>query len=244
MDQRRPFEIKYPPKKKGAHRWVWDMRRDGLRCIDDIRVFEGFAGAYVMPGEYQARLSIDDVEETVPLTLVADRRVDASPNAFAEVEQRIDELTTMMNELIDGIAAVRTTRSQIEKLVAAHPDAAALQQPGTSAIERLTAWEIVDARCLHDLLELVADLRCLAMHFDQLFVLVAEDELERAVLIGLKSGALLQLVAKGRVVERRHRRQHVPGKNELALDASDARQHFERGAEIVGLNLVQPRVSS
>ncbi len=47
----------------------------------------------------------------------------------------------MMNELIDGIAAVRTTRSQLEKLVAAHPDAAALQQPGTSAIERLTAWE-------------------------------------------------------------------------------------------------------
>ena len=32
-------------------------------------------------------------------------------------------------------------QSQLDELVAADPDAAALQQPGTSALERFTAWE-------------------------------------------------------------------------------------------------------
>lgn len=141
MDQRLPFEVEYPPKEQGANKWVWDLRRDGLNCIDDIRLFEGFAGAYVMPGSYQARVSIGDAEETVTLTLVADRRVEASSSDFAEVEERIAEMTALMNELLDGIAAIRKSRGQIETLMADFPAAESLQQSGKSAVERVTAWE-------------------------------------------------------------------------------------------------------
>ncbi len=91
MDQRLPFEVEYPPKEQGANRWVWDLRRDGLHCIDDIRLFEGFAGAYVMPGTYQARISIDDAEDTAILTVAADRRIEVSSSDFADVENRIDD---------------------------------------------------------------------------------------------------------------------------------------------------------
>ena len=140
-DQRLPLEVTYPPKEKGANKWVWDMRRDGLHCIDDVRLFEGFAGAYIMPGTYTASVSIGDAESTAELTLVADRRVVASATQFAEVEQRIDEMTALMNELLDGLAAIRKSRAQIEALLADHPDAESLQVPGNSAVERLTAWE-------------------------------------------------------------------------------------------------------
>jgi photosystem II stability/assembly factor-like uncharacterized protein len=140
-DQRLPFEVKYPPKEQGANKWTWDMRRDGLHCIDDIRLFEGFAGAYVVPGNYQARISVGDVEDTVTLTLVADRRVEASESDFGQVEQRIAEITALMNELLDGLAAIRKSRAQIEALMSDFPDAQALQDPGSSAIGRLTAWE-------------------------------------------------------------------------------------------------------
>jgi hypothetical protein len=141
MDQRLPFEVSYPPKKQGANRWVWDMRRDGLRCIDDIRLFEGFAGPYVMPGTYKARVMVGDAENTAELTLVADRRVEASAAEFAEVDRYVSEMTTLLNELLDGLAAIRRSRGQIEALVAAYPDAAALLEAGESAHERLTAWE-------------------------------------------------------------------------------------------------------
>jgi len=140
-DQRLPFEVSYPPKKQGANRWVWDMRRDGLRCIDDIRLFEGFAGAYVMPGTYRARVMIGDVEDTVELTLVADRRVEASAAEFAEVDRYVSEMTMLMNELLDGLTSIRGSREQIQALLAGYPDAEALREAGESAIERLTAWE-------------------------------------------------------------------------------------------------------
>ena len=141
MDQRIPFEVSYPPNKQGASRWVWDMRREGLHCIDDIRLFEGFAGPYVMPGTYRARVMIGDVEDTTELTLVADRRVEATAAEFAEVDRYVSEMTTLMNELLDGLASIRGSREQIEALLATYPDAEALQEAGTSAIERLTAWE-------------------------------------------------------------------------------------------------------
>ena len=141
MDQRLPYEIEYPRKERGANKWVWNMRRDGLRCIDEIRVFEGFAGAYVIPGNYQARISVGEVEDTVSLELIADRRVEASANEFAEVEQRIAESTTLMNDLLENIVTIRKSRSQTEALLGDFPDTDALQQPGKAAVERLTEWE-------------------------------------------------------------------------------------------------------
>jgi hypothetical protein len=141
MDQRIPFEVSYPTKKQGANRWVWDMRRDGLQCIDDIRLFEGFAGPYVMPGAYKARVMIGDFEDTAELTLVADRRVEASAAEFAEVDQYVSEMTALLNEMLEGLEAIRGSRDQIEALLARHPDAEALHTAGNSAVERLTAWE-------------------------------------------------------------------------------------------------------
>ena len=77
-----PFEVEYPPIEKGANQWVWDMRRGGLHCIDDINIFEGFGGAFVPPGRYTAKVSIGDFEDTAELTLVADRRVGCERRRF------------------------------------------------------------------------------------------------------------------------------------------------------------------
>ena len=140
-DQRLPFEVEYPPEEPGANKWVWDLRRDGLHCIDDIRLFEGFAGAYVLPGTYRARVSIGDAEDTATFTVVADRRVEANSSELTELEDRIDEMTVLMNELLDGLAAIRKSRTQIEALMTDYPNAEALQQSGESAVARLTDWE-------------------------------------------------------------------------------------------------------
>ena len=141
MDQRIPFKVKYPAKAQGANQWVWNLRRDGLHCIDDIRLFEGFAGAYVLPGTYTAKVSIGDFEDATTLTLLPDRRVPASAAEFAGVEARIVEMTNMMNQMLHGIEDLRKSREQINALLADHPGADDLQQIGNSAVERLTAWE-------------------------------------------------------------------------------------------------------
>ncbi len=141
MDQRLPFTVRYPKKRKGANRWVWDLRRDGLNCIDDIKIFEGFGGAYVPPGAYIATVKIGDAEASTELTLVADRRVEATEAQFDEVERNVSTLAGMLNEMLDGLAALRTSRDQIEALLSDYPDAEDLQAAGSSAVERLSTWE-------------------------------------------------------------------------------------------------------
>jgi hypothetical protein len=86
-------------------------------------------------------VSVGDLEDTVELTLVADRRVDASAEDFELVESKIVAITSLIDELIDGVAAIRKSRAEIEALMKDHESAAPLQEAGGRAVERLSAWE-------------------------------------------------------------------------------------------------------
>jgi len=141
MDQRLPFEVSFPSKQKGANTWVWDLRRQGLDCIPDIRLFEGFSGAYVSPGVYRARISVGEEAAEAELVLVADRRVEATAAEFAELDRYIVETTTLLNQILEGIAAVRKSRGQIQVLLGDFPQSGALREIGRSAIDRLSDWE-------------------------------------------------------------------------------------------------------
>jgi hypothetical protein len=141
MDQRLPFDVEYPTAEQGANRWVWDLRSNGLDCIDDVALFEGFGGAYVPPGRYTATVRVGDDADTAELVLVADRRVDATAEQFREVSAVVADLTGMLNEILGGIASIRKSRDELEALLADHPDAEALQVAGKSAISRLSEWE-------------------------------------------------------------------------------------------------------
>ena len=72
-----------------------------------------------MPGTYHALITIGDAEDAATLTLVADRRVVADQAEFDEVDSRIVQMTNTMNEILDNIAAVRTSRAQVESLLGA-----------------------------------------------------------------------------------------------------------------------------
>ena len=117
------------------------MRRDNLRCIDDIKIFEGFGGAYVKSGNYQVKVSIGDFGETIDLTLRPDRRIDTGRDQFDQVESNIVAITQLLNEMIDALAAARRSRTDLRKMLEDHPDAALLNEAGSRAIESLDEWE-------------------------------------------------------------------------------------------------------
>jgi hypothetical protein len=141
MDQRLPFTDQYPTRKAGLNQWTWDMRRNGLHCIDDIRLFAGFDGATVIPGEYRVRIAIGGVEGTAGLTLLPDPRVEATATDYAFLDTKIRETTDLLNGLFDRLQATRQAREQIEALLKDHANAQALREAAESAIQRLTDWE-------------------------------------------------------------------------------------------------------
>ncbi len=65
-------------------------------------------------------------------------------------------------------------------------------------------------------------------------VLVAQRELEAAVLRALEAAGAAEVGPDRAVLGRCHGRQHVPGMNQLLHDAADPRQHLECATQFVG----------
>jgi hypothetical protein len=141
MDVRTAYEFKYPGAKKGLNQFAWDTRWTGLNCIDDVKLFAGFGGASVIPGIYNVRISVGDAVSEAKLTLLPDPREDASDEDYRFLAEKRRESTTLLNELLDSLAAARKARAQIEALLADFPNAEDLQTMGELAVSRLTEWE-------------------------------------------------------------------------------------------------------
>ena len=132
--------IKHPNKNKGMNNWVWDMRREGPDCIDNIALFAGFAGPSVTPGSYSARITVGDTSQTVAFDLLPDPRVDANEEDYAYLTARLDEAVGLMNEVTSSLKSLRKARKQITALLNDYSDDT-LQTAGKAAIQEITDWE-------------------------------------------------------------------------------------------------------
>lgn len=140
MDLRSPFTISYPATDAGLHQWEWDLRRQPLKCIENARNYVGHAGAYVLPGTYQARLTRGDQNQSVTFEITADPRRPATPAELSEWETGVVALTGLFNEITENIKYSRAARSVIEALQANQPGVLNEAQ-ARDAIAALAEWE-------------------------------------------------------------------------------------------------------
>jgi hypothetical protein len=110
-------------------------------------------------------------------------------------------------------------------LAGRHGQAAPRQQADRLVVERRRVQ-----RCLHPGKQVGA----VRMRLQHLGVLVAEAELDHPVLPALVAAARGERGAHRRVLGRRHRRQHVPGVNELLHDLAHPGEHLEGAVQLVG----------
>ncbi len=154
MDPRRPFTLDYPATTKGLHSWAWDMRRDGVTCIEDVSIHAGYGGPSVPPGSYSARLTADgNTVQGGTFTLQMDPNVSASPAEITEWTARATETANLLDEVLQRMGETRAARDQIEALMAAYPDDAGLQQSGEAAVEAITQWDHQLDQHLHETYE-------------------------------------------------------------------------------------------
>ena len=153
MDPRRPFELEYPPTRKGLNKWTWDTRRNGIECIENIALWAGFAGPTVGPGDYNIRVSSGDVEQTVAVTLTLDPRISATAQEIREWSERTDEVAALLSEVLTSLDGLRTARKQIEGLMDDYSDSNELQQMGSTATEQISNWDAQINQVLHETYE-------------------------------------------------------------------------------------------
>lgn len=153
MDPRLPFELEYPVAKKGLNKWTWDMKRQGLKCTENITLFAGFDGPGVAPGDYSARVSTADSIQTVSFHLDMDPRISASDEEIQFWAERLAEVGNLLSASLVSLEDVRLAQQQIEVLMTAYPMDSYLQTTGTAAVERITAWDGKIIQVLHQTYE-------------------------------------------------------------------------------------------
>ncbi|MCP4047690.1 MAG: glycosyl hydrolase [Gammaproteobacteria bacterium] len=153
MDPRMPFKLEYPAVKKGLNKWTWDMKRQGLKCTENITLFAGFDGPGVPPGKYTARVSAGDSIRTVSFQLNMDPRVSATDEEIRFWSDRLAEVGNLLSNGLVSLENVRQAQQQIEALMAAYPADSYLQTTGKAAVEKITAWDGMIIQVLHQTYE-------------------------------------------------------------------------------------------
>lgn len=153
MSPRQERKLCYPSKKVGMNLWTWDMRREGIMCINDVFLFSGWNGAKVVPGDYQARISIGDHEETVAIQLLPDPRDSASTEEYGFLEGKVVEGTNLLNEILGDLDDARKARHQIKALMTDNYGNDELITLGTDAINRIGEWEKLITQVYFQVLE-------------------------------------------------------------------------------------------
>ncbi len=143
-DPRNPLEIKLHEPKQGMNRWVWDLRWDGFACIDHMRMFAGWQGARVMPGDYQVRVSAAGETAVQSFTVLADPRVDIPADQFAELDGFLAEVTGLMTDLQGRLERLRASRDQalrLAELTEGHARHGEIKAAAEAIDAQVKAWE-------------------------------------------------------------------------------------------------------
>ncbi|MBW1825797.1 MAG: glycosyl hydrolase [Deltaproteobacteria bacterium] len=141
---------------KGLNRWAWNLRRDGFRCIDNMRLFAGLQGARVIPGDYQVRVTVGEYSQTRSFKVVPDPREDIPAAQFAELDAHLTKTASILSSLITRLDRLRMARDQVVTLAglteghAHHQD---IKAGADAIVARIAEWEVKVTQPKHETVE-------------------------------------------------------------------------------------------
>jgi photosystem II stability/assembly factor-like uncharacterized protein len=100
----------------GMNRYVWDLRLADPHLVDDAVLWGGPRGPEVVPGTYQARLTVGDFSQTVSFEVQADPRLDVPQEAHEARFALAKALWQDMEASHEVIRQARAVRDQAEAI--------------------------------------------------------------------------------------------------------------------------------
>jgi photosystem II stability/assembly factor-like uncharacterized protein len=137
------------PTRSGHNRFVWNLRGTRPRALEyeySIAAVPGAdtpelpQGLFILPGQYEVRLSVEGRTLRQPLTVVMDPRVDAPPadlaaqrDFYTGVAQSLERVTAAQ----ERIEAVSERLGRLDGEMAGRSDASAIQEAARRVAEQL-----------------------------------------------------------------------------------------------------------
>lgn len=153
-DVRSPVKFSHPGKAKGYNQWEWNLRRAPLNCIENVRLFGGWKGARVMPGDYSVTVKAGEHSHSQPFKVLPDPREEADPAKLALVEQHIQASATMLNEMMAHLQKARNVRNQLTALKENGMDLSdEVQAAMDKVLAEIDSWEALVVQTKHQTFE-------------------------------------------------------------------------------------------
>ncbi|MGI8639650.1 MAG: WD40/YVTN/BNR-like repeat-containing protein [Pyrinomonadaceae bacterium] len=104
------------PTEAGLNTFVWNYRQPNATTVPGLILWGGsLTGARVIPGNYQARLSVDGKPvSTESFAIKADPRLSATPEDFAKQFDLMTKINDKLSETHNAILEIRDVRLQLE----------------------------------------------------------------------------------------------------------------------------------
>jgi photosystem II stability/assembly factor-like uncharacterized protein len=138
------------PVVQGINRLTWDQSHDGVRPMPGLTPPQADAdlppGVEVPPGTYQVRLSLGDrdatkAEDSITVTVMADPRLDISPEQRTAHYQSLLALQVLQAETVSAVEFIVHTRSDldtVDRLIAQQREAANNAAEDNPSLKKLT----------------------------------------------------------------------------------------------------------
>jgi photosystem II stability/assembly factor-like uncharacterized protein len=132
------------PLQAGVNRFVWNLRHPGaLRVPGNKTAGEANEGPYVLPGEYQVRLSVDETVLTERFTVVNDPRVTATPDDLAAQQTLLFRIRDKISDAHRAILRLREVREQVTNWRTRAASHAEIVAAADALLQKLAAIEDV-----------------------------------------------------------------------------------------------------
>ncbi len=105
------------PAKAGLNRFTWDLRYEVPAKIPKAVYDAGDPiGPFVLPGAYQARLTVAGKSQVAPFEVKMDPRVQTSADDLRKQFELILKMRDRLDEINKAILAIRETRAQLQSI--------------------------------------------------------------------------------------------------------------------------------
>ena len=139
----RPKEIL--PKKQGFNRFHWDLRRESLPSVEKVFVYGSYSGSRVSPGNYKAKLKVNEKEKVVEINVLPNPNLSISKSDFDKQQELLVKIENSIRDVHESVTNMREVQEQLkhyQQYLSKNKSYEALISKANYIEEKLKSWEV------------------------------------------------------------------------------------------------------
>ena len=133
------------PKKQGFNRFHWDLRRESLPSVEKVFVYGSYSGSRVSPGNYKAKLKVNEKEKVVKINVLPNPNLSISKSDFDKQQELLVKIENSIRDVHESVTNMREVQEQLkhyQQYLSKNKSYETLISKANYIEEKLKTWEV------------------------------------------------------------------------------------------------------